>query len=232
MSHPYEPLIDGVAKGARFERRGFNGEQLDSATMALEVVGGLDSWLLSIHADTGRGISLLGRIRTLPWRSGLRTVAICAHPGAIAWEVYGRRIRPKDIWQADPLVAGDPAVLSGQRIIGVNMTQTHQIGGEWGIKPIRGFAERAVTSAYKTGASGAFTLRGNVLGWTAFNDNAAPGSVVINTNPSVIVPANGGTVQGGQIIYLGYANFFSFIGTTSYRVDYEIENPFEGAGET
>jgi hypothetical protein len=32
------------------------------------------------------------------------------------------------------------------------------------------------------------------------------------------------------VAYLGYGNYFDFEGTTSYRVEYEVENPFEGAG--
>lgn len=236
MANPWGRLEDGIGQGLRFEPVGYNGGNLDCDTMALEVVGGPDSWLLTIYADTGRGVSMLGRIRTLPWGQGARTVAISAHPGARAWEVRGRRIVPVANWLGSeiPGFAGDPPLLStaeGANLLGINMTSTPKVGGPWGITPIRGFAERAVDSFYKTGPQGMFTIRGNVLGWTALNSNVVDGSVTINAGNPIIVPANNGFVQGGQIIYKGYGSFFNFVGTTEYRVDYERENPFDGAGE-
>lgn len=231
---PYALLEDGVGRGARFEQREFNGAPKDLATMALEVVGGSsDSWLLAIYADTGRGCSFLGQIRTLPWGTGTRTVAICAHPGAIAWEVRGRRVVPQASWlaydSAIQPIAGDPAALSSNPRLGVNMTGTPMVGGEWGVKPIRGLAERGAKSLYKSGIADFFTLRGNIIGWTAWNNNAADGVVQLNAGDQIIVPGSGGFVQGGQVLYKGYANAFGFFGTSAYRVDYEVENPFEGA---
>jgi hypothetical protein len=81
------------------------------------------------------------------------------------------------------------------------------------------------------GIDGNILVRGNVLGWTALNTLAVDGFVQVNAGPNIIVPANGGFVQGGQEVYKGYAQSFNFFGTTEYRVDYERENPFEGAGE-
>jgi hypothetical protein len=238
MANPWGRLEDGLGQGLRFEPAGSNGGAQDADTMALELVGGgQDSWLLTIYADVGRGVSMLGRIRTLPWGQGARTVAICAHPGARAWEVRGKRIGPQGAWNPPnemPGATGAPSSLSrgeGANLIGVNISCTPRVGGPWGITPIRGFSERAVDSLYVTGANGAEVVRGNVLGWTALNTTAVDAHVVINTGTPILVPANGGFVQGGQIIYKGYANFFSFAGTTEYRVDYERENPFEKAGE-
>jgi hypothetical protein len=237
MSNPWARLEDGIGQGVRFEPKGSNGGAQDCDTMALEAVGGPDSWLLSIYADVGRGMSLLGRIRTLPWGQGARTLAISAHPGARAWEVRGRRIVPVANWMGSeiPGFPGSPDALSnaeGSNLLGINMSATPKVGGPWGIMPIRGFAERAVDSLYKTGTAGQILIKGNVLGWTALNsDPAIDGNVVINGGSPIVVPADGGFVQGGQILYKGYANYFAFTGTSEYRVDYERENPFEGAGE-
>lgn len=233
MSRPYGVLIDRLGQGVRFEGKDFGGGAFDLDTVAIVLQGGgSDSWLLSIWADTGRGDSLLGRIRTLPWGQGERTVAICAHPGARAWYINGHRVAPVANWLgSEPLAVGDPPELSANNRLGVNMCSTPRVGGPWGITPIRGFAERAADSLYRTGVAGMFTLRGNIIGWTAWNNNVADGSVVIDAGQPILVPASGGFVQGGQILYKGYANFFNFVGTSSYRVDYENENPFEGAGE-
>jgi hypothetical protein len=111
------------------------------------------------------------------------------------------------------------------------MSCTPRVGGPWGITPIRGFAERAVDSLYMAGVSGMFTVRGNITGWTAINENAVDGFLQIDTAQHIVVPANDGFIQGGQIVYKGYAHCFNFQGTTHYRVDYETENPFEQAGE-
>lgn len=236
MANPWARLEDGIGQGVRFEPVGYNGGNLDADTMALELVGGPDSWLLTIYADVGRGVSMLGRIRTLPWGQGDRTVAISAHPGARAWEVRGRRIVPVPNWMGSeiPGFPGDPVFLSsdlGANLLGVNMSCTPKVGGPWGITPIRGFAERAADSLYRTGVAGQILVRGNILGWTALNTTGVDGTVVINGGPPILVPANGGFVQGGQVLYKGYANYFNFVGTTEYRVDYERENPFENAGE-
>ncbi len=228
MSRQDSKLQDGLAQPVRHEARGFNGGPIDLTSMALVCQGGgQDSWLLTIYADTGVGMSMLGRIRTLPWDSGRRTLAICAMPGARAWEVAGKRIVPVPAWGAVP---GDPVALSGNDRLGLWMTSTRQVGGPWGITPIRGFAEIAKTPKAISGVSGAFTVRGNVTGWTAFNANVLDGSVVVNAQAPRIVPGSGGIIQGGPVPYLGYANFFDFAGTTAYTVEYETEDPFEGAG--
>lgn len=236
MANPWGRLEDGLGQGLRFEPAGSNGGAQDADTMALELVGGPDSWLLSIYADVGRGVSLLGRIRTLPWGQGARTVAICAHPGARAWEVRGRRIVPVENWLGSqiPGAPGSPPFLSraeGANLLGVNMSCTPRVGGPWGITVIRGFAERAVDSRYWTGTAGIQMVHGNILGWTAWNANLVDGSVVINADDPIAVPANGGFVQGGQRVYKGYGTYFNFTGTTNWRIDYEVENPFQGAGE-
>jgi hypothetical protein len=229
MSRPYGVLIDGLNQGVRLEGKGYRGTNFDLTTMALDVVGGgTDSWLLDIYADTGRGNSRIGRIRTLPWGHGNRTLAFCACPGARAWEIQGRRIIPTKLWPDE--TEGEPLGLSSNRRLGINMCGTRFVGGPWGITVNRGFAEIARTPKYVTGTSGAFVVRGNVVGYTAFNANGIDGSVVVNNNAPQVVPANGGLVQGPDVEYLGYANYFNFVGTTAYRVDYEIENPFEGAG--
>lgn len=231
MSRQDGKLQDGIAQPVRHEPRGFAGGPVDLTSMALICQGGgFDSWLLSVYADTGVGMTLLGRIRTLPWGSGRRTVAICAHPGARAWEVSGRRVRPVASWSRDPNVPGDPAALSDNSRLGIWITSTRQVGGPWGITPIRGFAEIAKSSRSVSGVAGAFTLRGNVTGWSAFNSNVVDGQVTVNADPPRIVPANAGFIQGGPLVYLGYGNFFNFVGTSAYTVEYEVENPFEGAG--
>jgi hypothetical protein len=120
--------------------------------------------------------------------------------------------------------------LSDNDRLGIWITSTRQVGGPWGITPIRGFSEIAKSSKSVSGVSGAFTVRGNVTGWTAFNANAVDGSVIVNAQPPRIVPASGGIAQGGPVVYLGYANFFDFEGTTAYSVEYEVEDPAEGAG--
>lgn len=234
MSRQDGKLQDGIQQPVRHEARGFAGGPVDLSTMALICQGGgTDSWLLSIFADTGVGMTLLGRIRTLPWRAGRRTVAICAHPGARAWEVTGRRIVPTASWPGlgELPIPGTPAELTDNDRLGIWMTSTRQIGGEWGIKPIRGFAERAVTYKTASGIQGAFTITGNVIGWSARNDNGADGSVVVNNNGPIVVAANGGVVRGSGVPYLGYDNYFKFAGTSEYLIEYELEDPVQGAGE-
>lgn len=237
MANPWGRLEDGIGQGLRFEPAGSNGGAQDADTMALVLVGGgQDSWLLDIYADIGRGVSRLGRIRTLPAGQGPRTAAICAHPGARAWEVRGHRIGPQGAWEPRdmPGATGDPQHLStgeGANVLGVVMSCTPRVGGPWGITPIRGFSERAVDSLYVTGTNGPALVRGNVLGWTALNTSAVDAHVVVNSGLPILVPANGGFVQMGQVVYKGYANFFSFAGTTEFRIDYERENPCEHAGE-
>lgn len=229
MSRPFGELTDGINQSVRHEPRGFAGQKVNYTTMALTLVGGgFDSWLIRVYADCGRGCSLMGAIRTLPWGSGDRTVLYAAHPGANAWEVTGRRIRPVATW--DTQTPGDPAALSNIDRIGVNMSGTPLVGGPWGITVVRGMAEIAQTPHSKTGVSGAFTLRGQVLGWSARNDNGVDGSVTIDNEAPIVVPAGGGFVRGPEVPYLGYANYFNFAGTSEYLVEYLTENLFEGAG--
>lgn len=232
MSRPYGVLIDGLNQGVRLEAKGYGGTNFDLTSMALDVVGGgTDSWLLDVYVDTGRGNSRIGRVRTLPWSHGNRIVLFAACPGARAWEIQGRRVAPTPFWEhASVIVSGQPAALTANRRLGINMCATRFVGGPWGITVNRGFAEIARTPLYVTGVQGAFVVRGNVVGYTAFNANGADGAVIVNANAPQIVPANGGLIQGPDVEYLGYANYFNFIGTTAYRVDYEVENPFEGAG--
>jgi hypothetical protein len=130
----------------------------------------------------------------------------------------------------NPPIPGDPRFLSDNDRLAIWMTSTRQIGGEWGVKPIRGFAEVAKTAFSTSGVDGGFTVRGNITGWTAFNSNVPDGSVIVNTQPARIIPGSGGILQGGPIPYLGYGNFFHFVGTSAYTVEYEIEDPAEGAG--
>jgi hypothetical protein len=215
-------LRDGVARPVRAQSE--NDIELPSCAIVLQG-NQQDSWLLDVFALLGtiKQPTLLGRLRTFPWGSGARTVAIAAHPYAHGWQVRAKRA-PVPPWLAVPTDSPEIEILLA----------TSHTPGQWGLTPCWGMSEFARQYGSVTGTNGNIPVSGRILGWSADNTNAVPAHVKIHVGYTLlndhIVPANS-SERGPGIEYQGEPVLFEFIGTTNFVVSYETIDPNEGAGQ-